>query len=51
MMLLKLDNLSVNKRINAFTEQVNYGERVHLIGANGAGKKYTLNGDRWRASI
>ncbi|WP_337230556.1 ATP-binding cassette domain-containing protein, partial [Proteus terrae] len=41
-MLLKLNNLSVNDRLRSFTEQVNYGERVHLIGANGAGKSTLL---------
>lgn len=42
MALLKLNNLSVDDRLNAFTEQVSYGERIHLIGANGAGKSTLL---------
>lgn len=42
MALLKLNNVSVDDRLNAFTEQVSYGERVHLIGANGAGKSTLL---------
>ena len=35
---LKLYKLAVNKRLYGITEQVNDGERIHLIGANGAGK-------------
>ncbi|MCO7051717.1 ATP-binding cassette domain-containing protein, partial [Proteus terrae] len=42
MALLKLNNVSVDIRLNAFTEQVSYGERIHLIGANGAGKSTLL---------
>lgn len=39
---LKLYKLAVNKRLYGITEQVNDGERIHLIGANGAGKSTLL---------
>ncbi len=39
---LKLYKLAVNKRLYGITEQVNNGERIHLIGANGAGKSTLL---------
>lgn len=42
MTLLKIHNISVKGRLHTFSEQVQNGERVHLIGANGAGKSTLL---------
>ncbi|MEQ4923607.1 vitamin B12 ABC transporter ATP-binding protein BtuD [Proteus hauseri] len=43
MTLLKMSNISVPNRLKMITANVDFGERIHLIGANGAGKSSLLN--------
>ncbi|QAV24432.1 ATP-binding cassette domain-containing protein [Proteus hauseri] len=43
MTLLKIDKISVPNRLKQITASVDFGERIHLIGANGAGKSSLLN--------